>query len=545
MVPELLRRLQFNLPVAPTGTLQVQSLDGLHAWLPARTPPFTNAMAKLRTGTKPPPLEIAKLEAKPGQELEWIVPPRESDTTPLLIARAPVGLGQVTLVGFDLDVGPFTAWQGQQEFWKRLQEKTRTRPVETMLGQNQYRYSYGELHNDVAGMLDNDLENFPDVSVISFGWVALFILIYILIVGPLDYLFLKKVVKRLELTWITFPTIVLVVSAGAYFAAYALKGDDLKINKIDLVDFDQHSNRSFGTTWFTLFSPRIQLYTIGIEPGFPAAAAGPDTPAPSVVVSWFGRPDPNFGGSNRARSQSLFRRTYEYAPDATGLKGVPIQVWSTKSFTATWERPYAPSQAPFRANLHRRPGFSGVEGSVTNQLPAQLENAYLVVGEGQVDSNIKVYPLGSLKPGETRELGPTVQPVTMGQWVADTTFAGAAYHPAASAPSVATQSLMKRIMFFGVAGQDGMQNSALQYLDQSWRRGHRYEATLVAHVTNQDGPAEAVTDKPDAPSRLWLGQLPTPGAARPPLSGNLVQKTYVRAFLPVRPPPSAGAADKQ
>ena len=32
-------------------------------------------------------------------------------------------------------------------------------------------------------------------------------------IGPLDYLFLKKVVKKLELTWITFPTVVLVVSA--------------------------------------------------------------------------------------------------------------------------------------------------------------------------------------------------------------------------------------------------------------------------------------------------------------------------------------------
>ena len=107
------------------------------------------------------------------------------------------------------------------------------------------------------------------MPVVSFGWVALFILIYIVLIGPVDYLFLKKVVKRLEWTWVTFPVIVITVSAGAYFAAYALKGKDLKINKVDVVDIDLAGKRVDGNTWFTLFSPRIQNYTIGVEPAGP------------------------------------------------------------------------------------------------------------------------------------------------------------------------------------------------------------------------------------------------------------------------------------
>src|SRR5213078_1731380 len=114
------------------------------------------------------------------------------------------------------------------------------------------------------------LEQFEGVPVISFGWVALFILLYILVVGPLDYFILKKVVKRLELTWVTFPTVVLVVSAAAYFTAYYLKGSELRINKVDVVDvvaeLDPETRvargtQAAGTTWFTLFSPRIQSYT--------------------------------------------------------------------------------------------------------------------------------------------------------------------------------------------------------------------------------------------------------------------------------------------
>src|SRR5207342_2102341 len=91
----------------------------------------------------------------------------------------------------------------------------------------------------------------------------------------------------------------------------------------------------YGNTWFTLFSPRIQNYTIGVEPVGPewGGAAGPDANANTVVTSFDAQDNPGM------RTQSLFRRAYEYEPEAAGMKGVPIQVWSVKTFTASWRRP--------------------------------------------------------------------------------------------------------------------------------------------------------------------------------------------------------------
>ena len=117
------------------------------------------------------------------------------------------------------------------------------------------------------------------MPVVSFGWVALLIVLYILLIGPIEYFFLKRVLGRLELTWITFPIIVLTVSLAAYFTAYSLKGRDLKVNKIDVVDVDPASGESYGTTWFTIFSPRIDNYTIGVTPG-EGWASDADPPAP-------------------------------------------------------------------------------------------------------------------------------------------------------------------------------------------------------------------------------------------------------------------------
>ena len=125
-------------------------------------------------------------------------------------------------------------------------------------------YQYGV--SDLSSQLRVALEQFPGVKLIPFGWVAFFIFLYILLIGPGDYFFLKKVLKRMELTWITFPTIVVTVSLVAYYAAYLLKGNDLLVNKVDVVDIDQAAGLVRGNTWISLFSPQNRDYTIRTIP---------------------------------------------------------------------------------------------------------------------------------------------------------------------------------------------------------------------------------------------------------------------------------------
>src|SRR5262249_41746028 len=152
-----------------------------------------------------------------------------------------------------------------------------------------------------------------------------------------------------ELTWVTFPVVVLVISAVAYFTAYYVKGNDQRVNKVDLVDIDLRGKQAevYGQSWFTIFSPRIQHYTIGVEPAADTGWAPRDKR--SVVLGWRGRPDSSAMGFRRSRSQSLFRRTYEFEPDCSGVRGVPIPVWSTKSFVASWATTGL-AAAPFEAD---------------------------------------------------------------------------------------------------------------------------------------------------------------------------------------------------
>src|SRR5262249_29398989 len=273
-------------------------------------------------------VEIACVQ--PGPNMHGLVwEDREGDDLEQrpIVLQSSCGLGRVVLVAFDLDAPPFSTWEGQAAFWKRLHNEIA--PHQSAANAEQAIGPWGQ-GGELGTELKRGLESFEEVPVISFGWVALFILFYIVLVGPLDYLLLKKVFKRLELTWITFPVLVLVVSVAAYATAYYFKGDDLRVNKIDLIEIDLDGpGQVYGTSWFTLFSPRIQNYTVGLEPAAPEwggrwTEENADAPVPPMMVAALEGPEPGLGGN----SQSLFRRPYEYAEDASGIVRLPIPVWA-------------------------------------------------------------------------------------------------------------------------------------------------------------------------------------------------------------------------
>ncbi len=475
-----------------------------------------------------------------------------------VVLQSSCGLGRVVLVPFDLDAPPFSDWDGQSAFWKKLHEEIAPRAPLANPNPNPIDEPGGGL----AGDLKRNLETFPEVPVISFGWVALFVLFYIVLVGPLDYLLLKKVFKRLEWTWITFPALVVIVSVAAYATAYSVKGDELRINKIDLVEIElpinkidlaeneaRASGQIYGRTWFTLFSPRIENYTIGLEPvapewGGPWEVGDPDAPIPPVELAASDGPEASLGSV----SQSLFRQPYDYTADAGGLRRLPIPIWATRAFASSWRAPFKDRKskdrpAPFQAELRLSRDGKALSGALVNQLPCELHGTALFF-QGQW------YAVGDLAPGETREVGPLferdVKPNLLADWFASKIWQPrAAKIPSASggaSPSLASHETMRAALFHGVAGGGQRSNFGLRFLDAGWRiqahgegpqRRYRAEAILVARTPPRHDRAETISQDGVSPTRLWLDELPETQTQRPPLSGYVQQETYVRIYIPV------------
>jgi hypothetical protein len=381
------------LPGLPSGLERVPSLEVLETFAGA-TKPITPP------DDRRPPVMVTKLE-EIGARGGTVLSPMSNLA---LVVRGPYGFGRVTLIALDVDQKLLSDWPDRGLFWARAIDLRRHRADPVVSGPQLgggTRFNRSGI-SDLAGQLRVALEQFPGVRLIPFGWVAFFIFLYILLIGPGDYFFLKKVLKRMELTWITFPTIVVTVSLVAYYSAYLLKGNDLLVNKVDVVDIDQANGLLRGSTWVSLFSPQNRDYTLRTVPhpldrDPPQAAAGHSSESPrapagtDVVMSWFSAPENQFGSmGSSSRRFSFASSGYAYQPTAgvEYLENVRVPIWSTKCITARWFGPAGPLIA---ADLEPM-GTDRLAGTVVNQLDVPLEDAIVAFGK-------QVYLLGTLAPG--------------------------------------------------------------------------------------------------------------------------------------------------
>jgi hypothetical protein len=496
-----------------SGTVKVERLEMVQNLVDSKIRPEF----RYRKGQSVKPLagEVARLtRRRSAQSLA-----EESNPKLPIVVQGSRGLGRVTLLAFDTEQGPFTIWENRRDFWPALLEiKPKREDPRTPGNWMPGRFGYEEYSTDVSGQLCTELEQFGEVRVIPFAWVALFIFVYILIVGPLDYLILKKVVKRLEWTWITFPIVVLGVSLGAYFLAHYLKGNELRINKVDAVEIDLHRQQASGTTWFTIFSPVLQHYDVGLEPvGFGKAAEG-------TVVSWMGRPGYGSRSLNRSQGPGLFYRSYEYENEGTAVKGVPVQVWSMKTLTGRWQASLDPQKPLFQYDL-RSGNLRDVEGMVTSQLPYPLYHCQLIYRKS-------AYNLGTLEPGQAKKVPGDWTPVSsLWQSWGVTPFGSGRSRARQVSTTASPTGLVRQMMFFNEIrsnNQSGQESEYLNYLDQTWRL-EMPEAMLIALLEEEDGSASELND------RERIGTKLTPFGPR--LRGTLRQSTVVRVFMPVKAGP--------
>jgi hypothetical protein len=533
----------------------------LEEWV--RNVPFTNNPA----GKIP----IAQLRQPGAKQADWEVQAsavdKDGEVMPV-IARMPYGLGSITFLAFSVDAGsPFSKWKGRTDFWMALiKNRTSHSPQDDGFEFNQkgWQGNHGSMP-DLITKLHKDLDVF-DVKIVPFGWVALFILIYIIIVGPVDYLVLKYVFKRLEWTWITFPIVVFAVSFAAYFTAYAIKGKELRVNQLDIVDIDMRTELDdkqrpakayiYGQTFFTLLSPRLQNYTIGLEPN-PLFWGQQDVKAPlsAEMVSWMSKGGNSWGGPENRGAQMMFKRPYQIddpADQSPGLIGVPISVWASKAFTATWDAtlPQLPIQVDLVYHHQQKDISTEVTGKLGNNLPVDLEDLWLIY-------NDRVYSIAdALAKGATLDVALPLPQLSkkkkLEHWYSQADVCDAARATAEKATYNPTINIKQAFVFEKTPSAGHELDQWLRRLDQSWRMkeevpGERdtkvRDAILYARVRFRSGSARdmCADEKQPLPTRVWLGKLPgtQPAAGekavQPEPSGNLNQDTYIRFLVPVRP----------
>jgi hypothetical protein len=480
------------------------------------------------SGTVVSPLIGAKQELRAAQltEVQGTVEAREGKDLPLVIRRT-WGFGQVVFTGVDLDLPPLSQWPGRALLVRRLLDISESSAAEIPQSSTVMHFGF----DDMAGQLRSALDQFSGIPAVSFWVVVGVFLGYLVLIGPVDYFLLRRVLRRMELTWLTFPPVVLAVCIAAYFAAHGLKGETLRVNQVDLVDVDCQSGLLRGMSWATLFSPQTRPYDISFMPRpdnmreyVPPERWGDSTRGwgfesswmweGSLLVSWFGLPGSGLGGmAPKTANPVAWEHPYEISPQLNRLVGVPIQVWSTKSLSARWSGRVRPG---VEAELTEQ-SFTPV-GKLTNRLDFPLCECLLVYGRW-------VYELGTLQPGEPFSITSTqprrdLRSFLFGRGVhAEGEEKGSnRYDPA----SIDVKDILRTMTFFEAAG--GLRHTGLV---------NRYQGFVDLSDLLKANRAVLVAEAPAGGSQSRFHGSELLSSGQPVADSQDRHPTYYRFVLPV------------
>jgi hypothetical protein len=359
------------LPFRPTRTVDVQpaALQDVLGTLPAGATPLPALEGTLARGS---------------------VLARSPDG--VVAAQTRIGTGNATLLGFD----PGAAWlkgsAAAQNVWRR------TIPTGGAMAMNPIAVADD---NQIVGALQAHL---PAVDLPPIDQLFLLLLGYIALVGPINYLVLRRLDRR-EWAWVTMPVLVALFAIAAYLLGASLKGSDVIINQVAIVRAGQGTDRGIGQVYVGLFSPARAKYEVSVSGG--ALLSNPIYQLRAGAVE---QPlDVLMGDPSRLR---------DYQVGFGQLRGFRAE---TSVTTPT-----------IRSDLRLDAGR--LKGTVTNGSGVALEAGAIVYGSG-------VAIIGSMAPGATHSVDIAVSDPTQFQTSLSARLYGAEY---TADPAVARQLNTRR-----------------------------------------------------------------------------------------------------
>jgi len=338
-----------------------------------------------------------------------------------LVVRTAHGFGEVVFVAFDLDQQPVAGWVAHPQLLNKLLGRSLPKTTAESGGTLGAVTTLGFV--DLSGQLRGALDQFSGVRLVPFWLVALLITAYILCIGPIDYYVVRHLLRRPSATWFTFSFTVLLFAAGAAALAFGLKGRELRVNQLDVVDFDAETRFVRGTTWSNVFSPRIDTYNLSLKPaGAPEKPVQAASASSGRLLSWFGLTGTGFGGMDAGGGANggmgaastnlpLFSLAYDYAPHLDALEHVPIAVWSSKAFVGRW---WGQGVGKIEASLA---DDGRLTGTIANRLEVPLTNSVLIYDKW-------AYVVREFAPGREIDLALDVDPQTVDTYLRHVTAVG-------------------------------------------------------------------------------------------------------------------------
>lgn len=226
------------LPYRPTATLTVAptTLTGLIGELPTDAADLPAQGGTLRDGR-----------------------PLATSGDRVIAAQMDYGSGAVTVLGFD----PATRWLAATRdidvMWRRL-----------LPG----RTAGGPVVGSDDSQIVNAVNQLASLALPPIGGLLLLIGGYILLIGPINYLILRRLDRR-ELAWITMPVLIVAFAGASYAFGTTLRGSDLIVNEVAVVRGAPGATEGSAQVYVGVFSPSRSTYQLEVHGS--ALLAAPST----------------------------------------------------------------------------------------------------------------------------------------------------------------------------------------------------------------------------------------------------------------------------
>ncbi|HEX5106203.1 MAG TPA: hypothetical protein VFV87_20430, partial [Pirellulaceae bacterium] len=306
-----------------------------------------------------------------------------------LIVHAPRGLGQVTYVGIDLDHPALASWKGRPSLIARLLQGKEPREQ----SDREANRSVTHLgYEDLVGQLRAALDQVPTVKIVNFTTVSILTIVYLLLIGPGDFLLLSRLGWPRQVTWFTFPLVAIALGAVAWLFGSQSHGEKVRLNQAELVDIDASSGVARGTVWAHLYSPATDHFDLQMQIEPPPTSSPGNAAQPQGWLAWQGLPGESMGGLASRQVSLAAADPYSISlprPQPT-MENLPVQVASSKSLSGRW---WAQVDVQAKNQLAENQ-YGVVTGTFEQPLPFELTDCLLIHGE-------KLYRLGKLPAGHT------------------------------------------------------------------------------------------------------------------------------------------------
>ena len=205
------------------------------------------------SGAAAPPVEAATISTGVLRDDARALIRAEDDT--ILASMRSVGAGRVIFIGTDMAIDAYRGWEGSPRLWARML------PTGAMLEQF---FGGFPVADEAANAMGSALGNLPSLEVPPAELLLVVIVGYILLIGPISYLVLRRLDRR-ELAWVTAPLLVVLFTACSFGIGTSLKGSDVVINQISLIRTSSAGGAATVESYAGVFSPDRSTYDLTVE----------------------------------------------------------------------------------------------------------------------------------------------------------------------------------------------------------------------------------------------------------------------------------------